>query len=116
MEEKNINYVSYIEENINKNILYSEYISEYVDKNISYADYICGELDKNISYADYLEENLSDIFESKKYLMSLHTDKILYIIMEMYNISEKDLEKLNLVKLKVRDFKINSLLKEDYKK
>ena len=99
MEEKNINYVSYIEENINKNILYSEYI--------------CGELDKNISYADYLSEHLTDEVGSKKYLMSLHTDKILYVIMEIYDISEKDLKKLNLVKLKVRDFKINSLLKED---
>jgi hypothetical protein len=95
MEEKNINYKSYIEEQISKSI--------------SYSDYICDELDKTIDYADYL----SDKLESEVFLVKLHTDMNLSDIIEMYDLSEKDLHKLSIVKLKVRDYKINLLLKQD---
>jgi len=100
MEEKNINSLSYIEEYINKSISYSEYISENIDKSINYAEYIA-------------EAMRYDTFESKKYLLLLHKDKNLSDIIEMYDLSEKDLQKLSIVKLKVRDYKINLLLKQD---
>jgi hypothetical protein len=113
MEEKNINYNSYIEEKIENSIDYQILYASY-DSNIKYSEYICDEIDKSINYAEYIAEAMRyDTFESKKYLLLLHKDKNLSDIMEMYDISEKDLQKLSIVKLKVRDYKINLLLKQD---
>jgi hypothetical protein len=71
----------------------------------------------NKSFAKELRKNLSK--ESIDYLYLLNeikNEKELFLLMEKYGIIEDDLLNLKIVKLKVRDFKINSLLKEDYKK
>ena len=71
----------------------------------------------NKSFAKELRKNLSK--ESIDYLYLLNeikNEKELFLLMEKYGIIEDDLLNLKIVKLKVREFKINSLLKEDYKK
>jgi len=80
----------------------------------SYSDYLTNQLNSNIQYSQYTYEPIyGDEIESKKYLLLLHKDKNLSDIMEIYDLSEKDLQKLSIVKLKVRDYKINFLLKQD---
>lgn len=81
-----------------------------IDNTILYSDYISVKLNNNSTFGKFY---LKDTFESKKYLLLLHKDKNLSDIMEMYDLSEKDLQKLSIVKLKVRNYKINFLLKQD---
>lgn len=73
----------------------------------NYSEYIANNIDKEMS--NFLLEYL--IEESKNYLFYLHKEKNLSDILKMYNILKNDLISLNLVKLKVREFKINLLLK-----
>lgn len=64
---------------------------------------------------------LNDVFnlipEGKKYLLSLidiNLDKEnqLSILMEKYSITEEDLNSIEIVKLKIRDYNINEILKK----
>jgi len=80
-----------------------------IDNSILYSECLCEKIDPPIEYADYL----SDKLKSEVYLVKLHPDMNLSDIIEMYDLSEKDLQKLSIVKLKVRDYKINFLLKQD---
>lgn len=82
---------------------YINYISKNLDKTISYSEYISDNLDKTISFSEYISEQIDYTNESRSLLVS--------IMMAKYGLTDSDLKSIDIVKSKLRDTKIDEIIK-----
>ena len=74
-----------------------------------YLDYINENIDKNISYTEYIAEQIHS--QSSRDETRTSKDLLVSIMMEKYEITSQDLKDVSIVKSKLRDTKIDEIIK-----
>jgi hypothetical protein len=68
MLNKTINYSEHVAEKVNQVIDYSDYLSEKVEQGIGYTEYVSEQLNNSIDYSEHIAENVNKNIKYTEYL------------------------------------------------